>query len=147
MNNFLGEEDINPRGWHQDPPGRRLPTMMCPALVKTRQGGLVALGTGGSNRIRSAILQTLLQVLDLELSPEQAVAAPRLHRERDGCWMETTGLPPVTVEALRQDYPGLRTHDSASVFFGGVHLAELSSEGEGSGAGDPRRGGVVEVLP
>lgn len=143
LNNFLGEEDINPLGWHREPPGQRLSTMMCPTLVRARDGRLMALGTGGSNRIRSAVLQTLVNLLDHGMDPETAVNAPRLHRELDGVFLEATGLPEATVEAMRRLYPGIRVHPEPGVFFGGVHLASEHADGRLEGAGDPRRGGVV----
>ena len=55
VNNMLGEEDLNPLGFHVTPPGRRVPSMMSPT-VALRDGELEAgLGSGGSNRIRSAV--------------------------------------------------------------------------------------------
>ena len=64
VNNMLGEEDLNPLGFHRHEPGRRLPSMMSPTMV-LRDGELeVGLGSGGSNRIRSAILQTILRLVD-----------------------------------------------------------------------------------
>lgn len=147
MNNFLGEEDINPLGWHQGTPGDRLATMMCPTLVRRASGELLSLGTGGSNRIRSAVFQTVVNLLDFQLPPERAVAFPRLHRELDGFYLEGCDLPTSTVEALRQSYPGARVHPERGVFFGGVHVASAHPDGTLGGAGDPRRGGVVEIVP
>lgn len=147
MNNFLGEEDINPRGWHQDPPGQRLPTMMCPTLARLGDGSTVSFGTGGSNRIRSAILQTTLHLVDHGLSPRELVETPRLHRELDGCYLEAVDLPPESVEQLSKRYPGIRLFPERGVFFGGVHLAQVGPHGELSGSGDPRRGGVVRIHP
>ncbi len=141
MNNFLGEEDINPLGFHQEAPGRRLTTMMCPTVVATREGGLLALGTGGSNRIRSAVLQVLIDQLDHRLSPEAAVTRPRLHREPDGTYLESPGLPATTLAELAEGFPGIRIFPDRSLFFGGVHLATTDAHGDPGGAGDPRRNG------
>ena len=58
-NNMLGEEDINPAGIDNWQPDRRLGSMMAPTLV-LGEGYQVALGSGGSNRIRSAIVQVLV---------------------------------------------------------------------------------------
>jgi gamma-glutamyltranspeptidase/glutathione hydrolase len=33
LNNVLGEEDLSPLGFHVEPPGRRLPSMMAPTVV------------------------------------------------------------------------------------------------------------------
>src|SRR4029077_14815975 len=56
LNNMLGEEDLNPLGFHSILPCRRVPSMMAPTVV-LRDGEIVlGVGSAGSNRIRSAIL-------------------------------------------------------------------------------------------
>ncbi|HEX2127772.1 MAG TPA: gamma-glutamyltransferase, partial [Solirubrobacterales bacterium] len=81
INNMLGEEDLNPHGFHRHTAGRRMPSMMSPTVV-LRDGQLEAgLGSGGSNRIRSAILQTVLRLLSDEVPVDEAVVAPPAHYE------------------------------------------------------------------
>ena len=64
LNNMLGEEDLNPLGFHRIAPGRRVPSMMAPTVV-LRDGEIVlGLGSAGSNRIRSAILQTVVRAVE-----------------------------------------------------------------------------------
>ena len=60
LNNMLGEQDLNPLGYHRHEPGARVPSMMAPTVALRDGRPEVALGSAGSNRIRSAILQTLL---------------------------------------------------------------------------------------
>src|SRR6201999_3133153 len=63
LNNMLGEEDLNPLGFHRIAPGRRVQSMMAPTVV-LRDGRIVlGLGSAGSNRIRSAILQTVVRTI------------------------------------------------------------------------------------
>ena len=64
LNNMLGEQDLNPLGFHRHPPGRRLPSMMAPTVVLRDGEPELVLGSAGSNRIRSAILQTIVGVVD-----------------------------------------------------------------------------------
>src|SRR5690606_12819985 len=66
-NNMLGEEDLHPKGFHTRPAGQRIPTMMTPAMVLQRGRPRLVVGSGGSIRIRSAILQTLSNLLDYRL--------------------------------------------------------------------------------
>ena len=45
LNNMLGEEDLNPLGYHQHEPGTRVPSMMAPTVVlagRPRRGGASA---------------------------------------------------------------------------------------------------------
>ena len=61
----------------------------------------MALGSAGSNRIRSAILQTILSVVDRGLSAQEAVDAPRLHFEADVVEAEP-GIDPAALDALEE---------------------------------------------
>jgi gamma-glutamyltranspeptidase / glutathione hydrolase len=137
INNVMGEEDLNPFGFHRHPAGTRMPSMMAPSIV-IRDGEVeLALGSAGSNRIRSAVLQTVVAVVDHGMKAHDAVSAPRVHFE-DGVVFAEPGieLPPLApgVEVVRFAVPNL--------FFGGVQ-AVMAQGGELSGAGDPRRGGVA----
>ena len=81
LNNMLGEEDLNPLGFHSIAPGRRVTSMMAPTVV-LRDGEIeLGLGSAGSNRIRSAILQTIVRAIEQGMGAGEAVQAPRLHFE------------------------------------------------------------------
>jgi gamma-glutamyltranspeptidase / glutathione hydrolase len=137
LNNVMGEADLNPLGWHRHPPGRRMPSMMAPSVV-TRDGEVeLVLGSAGSNRIRSAILQTIVGVVDHGMDAGAAVAAPRVHFEDGTVFAE----PDVDLGELGGQLPVVR-FGALNLFFGGVQ-AVLRRGGELSGAGDPRRGGVA----
>lgn len=137
LNNVMGEEDLNPLGWHLHPAGRRMPSMMAPTVVM--RGGEVelALGSAGSNRIRSALLQTIVGVVDRGLSAAEAVRAPRVHFEDGVVFAE----PGIDLSGLQGDERIVR-FAALNLFFGGVQ-AVLRRGGALSGAGDPRRGGVA----
>lgn len=146
LNNMLGEEDLNPAGFHNWIPDVRMTSMMTPAVVEWRDGRVAVLGSGGSNRIRTAILQVLMNMLDFHLSPEEAVTRPRIHWERGHLDIEP-GLPASAVEALAANHPDYSHWPDLNLFFGGVHLALLdSARGIADGAGDPRRGGTMRVV-
>jgi gamma-glutamyltranspeptidase/glutathione hydrolase len=142
LNNMLGETDINPQGIGQWPAGSRLGSMMAPTLIEGEGSGF-ALGSGGSNRIRSAILQVISNLLDFGLSPDDAVAAARVHLE-DGLVSMEAGFARDAVESLDANY---RLHEwqERNLFFGGVHLAGHTPDGFVA-SGDPRRGGYGLVV-
>lgn len=143
VNNMLGEEDINPGGFHRWTPGTRLASMMAPTLVEM-PGAHLVLGTGGSNRIRSAILQTLDQLVRAGRAPEEAVSAPRLHVEGERLSLES-GFSPATVAALEDAFDDVEHWGRANLFFGGVHIAGRR-DGAFVAVGDPRRGGCGIVV-
>jgi gamma-glutamyltranspeptidase/glutathione hydrolase len=141
LNNMLGEQDLNPFGFHATVPGRRMPSMMAPTIA-LRDGELVlGLGSGGSNRIRSAISQTILRYLGDGLDLEAAVLAPRLHFE-DGTVHAEPGIDPVALDRLEAAGHEVVRWRDRSLFFGGVH-AVAAGRDHCEGAGDPRRGGAV----
>jgi gamma-glutamyltranspeptidase/glutathione hydrolase len=82
INNMLGEEDLNPHGFHQWQPNQRISSMMAPTIVLQDGHPRLVLGSGGSNRIRTAILQVMSNVVDFGMDITTAVQAPRLHWER-----------------------------------------------------------------
>jgi gamma-glutamyltranspeptidase/glutathione hydrolase len=143
LNNMLGEEDLNPAGFHLIAPGRRVPSMMAPTVV-LRDGEIVlALGSAGSNRIRSAILQTVVRAVEQGYPVDAAIEAPRLHFEQ-GTLQAEPGIEPAALERIEQRGVPVARWPSLNLFFGGVQaVARDPRTGELSGGGDPRRGGAV----
>ncbi|HMB58280.1 MAG TPA: gamma-glutamyltransferase, partial [Xanthomonadales bacterium] len=144
LNNMLGEEDLNPAGFHHWRENSRLASMMSPLIAECADGSLLALGTGGSNRIRSAIVQVLVNILDFNLPLRAAVAAPRLHLEGRKLSIEA-GYSMEVLQDLQPALTQLHTWPDINLFFGGVHSVRVSSEGVFEGGGDPRRDGAVAI--
>jgi gamma-glutamyltranspeptidase / glutathione hydrolase len=140
VNNVMGEEDLNPLGFHRHPPGRRMPSMMAPSIVLCGGEVELVLGSAGYNRIRSALLQMIVGVVDHDLNAREAVDAPRMHFE-DGIVYHEPGVDMTPVRALHPAREVVRFH-APNLFFGGVQAVH-SSGGRLTGAGDPRRGGVA----
>ncbi len=142
LNNMLGEDDLLPNGPGSWQPDRRLASMMAPTLVADACGGLLALGSGGSNRIRSAMAQVLLRWGAHGEPLEDAIRAPRLHVE-EGHLDAEPGQEPEPLQRAFEDH---RIWDEASMFFGGAHGVERRVNADGrvslEGAGDARRDGV-----
>ena len=140
LNNMMGEQDLSPLGFFTHPPGRRLPSMMAPTVVLHAGEPELVLGSAGSNRIRSAILQVIVNVLDHRLAAQPAVDAPRLHFE-DGVVYAEPGVDAAPLAAAGRT---VAPFSRRNLFFGGVQAVERDPEtGTLSGGGDPRRGGAV----
>lgn len=144
VNNMLGEEDLNPHGFHQWQPNRRISSMMAPTIVLKDNQPYLVLGSGGSNRIRTAILQVISNVLDFGMPLTEAVQAARIHWER-GVLNVEPGFDPedmaVVAAALGDEVIGWQNQN---MFFGGVHAVMESPTLTLSGSGDPRRNGAVQ---
>jgi gamma-glutamyltranspeptidase/glutathione hydrolase len=97
------------------------------------------MGSGGSNRIRSAILQTIVNVLDHGMEIDAAVRAPRVHVEDGVVYAE----PGIDLAGIEHAGHGIARFRALNLFFGGVHAVQRDPAGALVGGGDPRRGGAV----
>jgi len=141
VNNIMGEADLNPLGFFHMPPGRRMPSMMAPTVVLAPDGSVeLALGSAGSNRIRSAILQVIVGVVDHGRGAQEAVSADRVHFE-DGVVYAEPGVDVAALHAAGHEVVPFRRRN---LFFGGAQAVQRNPRtGALTGGGDPRRGGVV----
>jgi gamma-glutamyltranspeptidase / glutathione hydrolase len=138
LNSMLGEgELITP----DLAAGKRMSSMMCPLVVVDDDGDLVlAAGSAGASRIRTALLHTLVNVLVEEQEMGPALAQPRFHVVAEGdrriAHIEP-GCPERDVDGLSRAGYEVSRWDGLNHYFGGV-----SAVGHAGAAGDPRRGGV-----
>ena len=132
MNNMLGEEDLNPDGFHNWETTKRMETMMSPTIVIGESGPELVLGSGGSNRIRSAITQVILNKLTKNMSLEEAIQAPRIHLEENIIHCESG----INTEILRFPWSTINDWNEKNLFFGGVNAVTPTNA-----VGDTRRSG------
>lgn len=144
MNNMLGEADLHPHGFDQWQANVRISSMMAPTMILKDYQPEIVLGSGGANRIRTAILQVISNLLDFNLPVELAVSSPRVHWE-DNIFNLEPGFERRLIN--RTQFPfdeQLELWQQQSMFFGGVH-AVTQSAGKFAGAGDPRRWGAIAI--
>jgi gamma-glutamyltranspeptidase/glutathione hydrolase len=146
LNNMLGEEDLNPLGFHRQPPGMRVTSMMAPTVV-LRDGEIeLALGSAGSNRLRSAIMQVIRYVADYGFGVRDAVRHGRMHYEGGVLHVED-GFDESTLRELERRGYRLLRWKGVNLFFGGAQAVYRDPEtGALSGGGDPRRDGDSVVV-
>ena len=143
LNNMLGEEDLNPHGFYQWSGGKRLSSMMAPSLLLKQEQPQLVLGSGGSNRIRSAILQVICHHLDYQLPLAEAVAHPRIHWEAQKLDLEPSPVADILTQLHFDDGTQISLWTEQNMFFGGVHGVVPSAEGPLKGVGDLRRSGAA----
>lgn len=145
MNNMLGEADLHPSGFHQWQENVRISSMMAPTMILHHDQPEIVLGSGGSNRIRTAILQVISNLLDFQMPVEQAVSSPRVHWE-SGVFNLEPGYADAGTDRTFPFDGIVERWPAQNMFFGGVHAVTRTPEGELAGAGDRRRGGAVAVF-
>ncbi|MCW2920883.1 MAG: hypothetical protein JWL76_757 [Thermoleophilia bacterium] len=148
LNNMMGEEDLLPIE-HVLRPGERLTSMMAPSLLLDYGRPILATGSAGSNRLRGAILQPLLRVLESNLAGDTstlqqrldaAVQAPRLHAE-GGVVQVEPGYDDAALEELERRKHELNRWPGTNMFFGGSNMVAVDTDGTFAAVGDHRRGG------
>jgi gamma-glutamyltranspeptidase/glutathione hydrolase len=144
LNNVMGESDLHPDGFHATSPGTRIGSMMAPMLLDLPDGSVVALGSGGSERIRSALLQSVIRLSAGEVDLSRVIGAPRIHHDGTEIQVEP-GLPTHTLGALAGE-ARVNVWSQPDLYFGGVHAVRRSPNGAVAACGDPRRDGVGLIV-
>lgn len=85
-------------------PGKRPLSSMAPTIVLKNGAVAMVLGSPGGPRIITAIVETILNVIDYGMDAQQAVDAPRLHHQwlPDVLYAEPFALSPDTRDLLQQ---------------------------------------------
>ena len=117
-------------------PGKRPLSSMSPTLVEKEGRVFLVVGSPGGSRIITAVLETILNIVDYGMAPQEAVEAPRLHHQGlpDEVAYEHGGLTQETVAALT----GMGYKLVEQRPWGAVELIETGN-GRLYGASDPRR--------
>ena len=120
-------------------PAKRPLSSMTPTIVERDGKPVLVLGSPGGPRIITAVLETILNIIDFGLSPADAVAAPRFHHQwlPDTLYYEKAGLPADTIAGLTAR--GHRLTEQSH--WGAVALIAIAPDGHMTGVNDPRRPG------
>jgi gamma-glutamyltranspeptidase / glutathione hydrolase len=139
LNNMLGEYNVVETG-PLPRPGRRLTSLMAPSIVLEDGRPRLVLGSAGSLRLFSAIMQTAVNVLARGCGVEDAIERPRLFKDEEAVHCEG-GTPAEEMDRLEELGYAVTRWRRRNLFFGGVAAVELRADGTLAAAGDPRRGG------
>jgi gamma-glutamyltranspeptidase/glutathione hydrolase len=136
LNSMLGETDLL-RGPLEA--GSRMESMMAPTLALDRDGLVLAAGSAGGTRLRTALVTVLAGILDEGLEPQPAVDRPRFHPAA-GTINAEPGVDESGLAELETRGWAVRRWPERHHYFGGVSLV-----GRAGAAADPRRSGAVRT--
>ena len=122
-------------------PGKRPLSSMSPTIVLQGKKPVIAIGAAGGPKIISAVLMELVGMLDLGLTPEQALAAPRIHQQWSPDELMVEAALPATLQTMLQR----RGHVVKPLPAMAVsQIVARSPDGKSFvGAADPRADGVA----
>ena len=83
-------------------PGKRMLSSMTPTILLRKEKPFLVLGTPGGTTIPTSVLQTILNILEFNLSTEDAVNKPKFHHQ----WlpdmiMVENGFPQAVTDSLK----------------------------------------------
>jgi len=122
---------------NQIAPGKRPLSSMSPTIVRKQGQVRLVLGASGGPMIITSTLQALLNLLIFDMSPVEAVTAPRIHHQwmPDHIFVER-GISAQVLDGLKTKGHGLKTQKR----FSAVQVIEVKA-GKVRGAADPSKGG------
>ncbi|MFN8526110.1 MAG: gamma-glutamyltransferase [Chloroflexota bacterium] len=116
LNNGMTWFDPEPGRINSIAPGKRILWAPTPTVVLRDGQPVLGIGAPGGRRIMSAIVQSIVNVLDFKLGIQDAVTAPRVHCEGPTTLADTR-LAPETRATLRERGHALQEiPDDASAF-------------------------------
>ncbi|RMD59022.1 MAG: gamma-glutamyltransferase, partial [Nitrospirae bacterium] len=141
LNNMLGEDDLHPHGFHTLKPGIRVSSMMSPTFIKKGDELFCVIGSGGSKRIKTALLQVIVNMLELSMPLHSAIESPRIHLDDNRILQIEPGIDDIVIETLKRYYK-INCWKEKNMYFGGVNAVTST----GDGWADSRRGGAFLIL-
>ena len=121
-------------------PGRRPRTTIAPLIVK--QDGKVrwVVGSPGGGRIGSTVIEILVNLIDFDMSMEEAVKTPKFagYDSYKEIRLEDK-YPAKTLEFLEMMGHKIKKYDYPDLFFGGPNVISVSGDGTMTGVGSIRR--------
>ncbi len=125
--------------------GKRPLSSMTPTIVLRKDGSLwFALGARGGPRIISAVMQTVINVIDHDMNIQQAIDAPRIHQQwlPDEILFEPYSMSPDTLNVMRSfghkfaERPGyIASATGIMIDKDGVRLGAIDSRSDGVAIG------------
>ncbi|MEO8749212.1 MAG: gamma-glutamyltransferase [Allobranchiibius sp.] len=138
LNNCLGEPELNRLGLHALPTGTRIASNMAPTTARSTDGGLLAIGSPGADRITTALMQVMGRYCLDDAGLREGIDAPRLHIQLVDDHEVVQYEPDAQIEAQLGGRDAVE-HPAHAMYFGGVAAAYRAGDGTLFAAADPRR--------
>jgi gamma-glutamyltranspeptidase / glutathione hydrolase len=140
-NDYMNCFDPRPGRPNSIRPGKTRVTMMTPTLVFDRDRLRACIGAPGGTKIVTAVLQVLVNVIDHQMSPVEAVSAPRVDFQGDVVQAEAR-IPKIVCSGLEDlGYKVNRRVLNYDSYFARPQLIVADKDGYLHGASDPRKDG------
>jgi len=143
-NNGMNLADPRPGNLNSIAPGKARGSNMVPTVVLKNSKPVIICGAPGGAVIVSAVFQSILNSINYNMTPTEAVSAPRIHTESGKVFLEARirsdykeKLEELGFDVVQEQFPYNPMMARAQL------IAIDENSGELSGGSDPRGGGVV----
>ncbi|KGJ88124.1 gamma-glutamyltransferase [Thalassotalea sp. ND16A] len=127
-------------------PGKRMLSSMSPTILLQNNKPVMVIGTPGGSTIFTSVFQTIVNIIDFNMSPVAAAGASRFHHQLQPADLVTQSpsrpLPKETINELNKRGYRVEPHNWE---FGDIQVIWLN-DGQLQPASDPRDRGVSKVL-
>ena len=122
-------------------PGKARMSNMVPTLIWNEERPEAAIGALGGAVIISAIVQSIVHMIDFGMSPAEAVLAPRIHTEGGPLFLEARFRAKVVDELIQMGHAVRRDPFPLNPLMARAQVVLRGSDGLFLGGSDPRSGG------
>jgi gamma-glutamyltranspeptidase/glutathione hydrolase len=143
LNNEIMDFSSKPELPNSIAPDKRPASSMSPTIVFKQDRPVLTIGSPGAKRIISALAQTLINMIDFNMSMDDAIEAPRIHAIGQKLYVEAR-ISPDIIEQLKAWGHKVVLKDDFDNYFGGAQGIFIDPEtGILHGGADSRRDGVA----
>lgn len=149
MNNQLNGFARAPGGVNSIEAFKRPRSSMSPTIVLDPRGRpFLTLGSPGSERILTAVALVISNMIDNNMTIQEAIVAPRWHTMASGVVHLEGRVPQPVIDAFEYMGYNVMVRPNWDLFFGGVHAVHFEHRRGGwlHGGADPRRDGEARAF-
>ena len=146
LNNEMDDFSRDPSSPNAPRPHRRPVSSMGPFIMFKKEKPFLALGSPGGTRIFSSLTQIIINIIDFDMSLDEAIEAPRFFTyssqgKARSIFLESC-VPDKTVEILEKIGHGIEIREAFDKYFGGAQgILILKDKKVILGGADSRRDG------
>jgi len=143
MNNHLADFDSEAGHPNSIEPGKRPVSSIAPTILLKDEKPFLTIGTPGGSRIIGVLAQIIVNIIDFDMTIDEAIEAPRIHVENNILHIEGRVSESV-IESLKKMGHSVKLHPDFDNYFGGAQGIFVNPEtAKRMGGADSRRDGVV----
>ena len=143
LNNHLSDFDDEPNRPNSIAPHKRPTSSIAPTIILKNGKPFMTLGTPGGARIISTLAQIIMNVIDFNMSMDEAIEAPRVHCLNNVLHVESR-IPGDVIEKLKTMGHNIKVHPAFDNYFGGAQGILIDQKsGMLYGGADSRRDGIA----